>query len=75
MAGLRVFEINTSNSDKKNTDTSNLAKKKTDLNAKITEIEGKLPCITGLTNSSALTAVENKIASSLVKKKRLSYKN
>ena len=31
------------------------------LNAKITEIEGKIPSITGLATNSALTAVENKI--------------
>ena len=44
--------------------------KKTDFNAKVTEIEGKLPSISGLATSSALTAVENKIpdVSSLVKK-------
>ena len=44
--------------------------KKTNYNNKITEIEGKIPCITGLTTSSALTAVENKIpdVSNLVKK-------
>ena len=35
--------------------------KKTDYNAKITEIEGKIPSITGLATSSALTAAENKI--------------
>ena len=44
--------------------------KKTDFNAKITEVGGKIPSITGLATSSALTAVENKIpyASSLVTK-------
>ena len=44
--------------------------KKRDLNAEITEIEGKIPSITGLATNSALTAVENKIpdVSSLVKK-------
>ena len=46
--------------DKKIPDGSDLVKK-TDLNAKITEIEGKIPSITGLTNNSALTAAENKI--------------
>ena len=48
--------------------TSDLAKK-TDLNAKVTEIESKIPNITVLANL-ALTAVENKIpdVSSLVKK-------
>ena len=34
---------------------------KTDLNAKITEVEGKLASISGLATSSALTAVENKM--------------
>ena len=50
-------------------DTSDLAKK-TDLNAKITEIENKILSITELATNSALTAVENKIpdVSSLVKK-------
>ena len=43
--------------------------KKTDFNAKVTEIEGKIPIISGLATNSALTAVENKIldVSSLVK--------
>ena len=35
--------------------------KKTDLNVKITEIEGKIPSITGLATNSALTSVENKV--------------
>ena len=35
--------------------------KNTDLNAKITEIENKIPSITGLATNSALTALENKI--------------
>ena len=44
--------------------------KKTDFNTKVTEIEGKIPSISGLATSSALTAVENKIpdVSILVKK-------
>ena len=48
---------------------SDLAEK-TDLNAKITEIEIKIPSISGLATNSALTAVESKIpdVSSLVKK-------
>ena len=43
--------------------------KKTDFNAKVTEIESKTPSISGLDTNSALTAVENKIpdVSSLVK--------
>ena len=45
--------------------------KKTDFNAEVTKIEGKIPSITGLATNSELTAVENKIldVSSLVKKK------
>ena len=44
--------------------------KKTDFNAKITEVEGKISSITGLATSSGLTAIENKIpdVTSLVKK-------
>ena len=44
--------------------------RKTDFNAKVTEIEGKIPRIIGLATSSALDPVENKIPdfSSLVKK-------
>ena len=45
---------------KKIPNTSDLAKK-TDLNAKITEIESQIPSITGLATNSALTAVENEI--------------
>ena len=44
--------------------------KTTDFNSKVTEIEGKIPSISGLATSSALTTVENKIpgVGSLVKK-------
>ena len=44
--------------------------KKTDFNTNVTEIEGKIPSITGLATNSALAAVENKIpdVGSLVKK-------
>ena len=44
--------------------------KKTDYSFKITEIEGKIPNISGLATNSALTAVENKIpnVSNLLKK-------
>ena len=57
---------------KKILDASDLAKK-SDLNAKITEKEGKIRSITGLATNSALTAVENKIlnVSSLIKNKDL----
>ena len=49
--------------------TSGLVKK-TDYNAKITEIEGEIPSISGLATNAALTSVENKIPSisSLVEK-------
>ena len=55
--------------DKKIPDVTNLVKK-TDFNTKVTEIEGKIPDISGLATKSALTVVENKIpdVSSLVKK-------
>ena len=38
-----------------------LLKKKTDFDSKITEVEGKIPNISGLATNSSLTAVENKI--------------
>ena len=55
---------------KKNPDISGLVKK-TDFNAKITEIVSKIPSISSLATSGALYAVENKIpdVNSLVKKK------
>ena len=45
--------------------------KKADFYAKVAEIEGKIPSISGLATNSALNAVENKMpdVSSLVKKK------
>ena len=50
-------------------DSSGLVRK-TDYNAKITEIEDKIPSISGLGTNTALTAVENKIpnVNNLVKK-------
>ena len=62
--------------DKKILDVRALVKG-TDFNAKVTEIEGKIPSISGLATNSALTAVENKIpdVSSLVKKNRLQHKD
>ena len=65
-----TYDTDKSDLEKKIPDTSDLVKKKTYLNAKITEIENKIPSITGLATNSALTAVENKIpdVSSLVKK-------
>ena len=62
---------------KKTPDVTSLVKK-TDCNAKVTEIESKIPSISGLATSSALAAVENKIpdVSSLVKNTdRLQYKD
>ena len=46
--------------------------KKADFYAKVAEIEGKIPSISGLATNSALNAVENKMpdVSSLVKKKQ-----
>ena len=65
------FEDKINKTDKKIPDVGDLVKK-TGFNANITEVEGKIPNITGVATSSALTAVENKIpgASSLVKKKQ-----
>ena len=62
------LEKKISDACKKIADTSGLAK--TDLIAKITEIKSKIPSITSLATSAALTTVENKIpdVSSLVKK-------
>ena len=62
--------------ENKTPDVSGLVKKKTDLNAKITETEGKIPSISGLTTNSAFTAVENKIpnVNNLVKKKSITQK-
>ena len=52
-----------------------LLKKKTDTK-KITEIENKIPSISGLVTDAALTAVENKIpdVSSLIKKQIITQK-
>ena len=64
------FEDKISKIDKKILDVSGLVKI-TDFSTKvITEIEGKIPSISGLATNSASTAVENKISdvSSLVKK-------
>ena len=60
-------------SQKKKLPNSSRLVKKSDYNAKITEIEGKIPSISGLVTNSALTAVENKIpsVSNLLKKNRL----
>ena len=54
------FEDKINKIDKKIPDVTSLVKK-TDFNAKDIEIEGKIPSVSGLATSSALTAVENKI--------------
>ena len=63
------LEKTTDDADKKMPDTSGLVKK-TDYDAKITGIEGKIPSITCFTTISALNVVENKIhnVNDLVKK-------
>ena len=50
--------------------------KKTDLNSKIGEIEGKTPIISGLATTSALNAVKNKIpdVGSFIKKTEFNTK-
>ena len=63
------MQIKQSQKKKTNPDTSKLVKK-SDYNAKVIEIGGKIPNISDLGTTSALTAVENKIpnVSNLVKK-------
>ena len=63
------LEKEISDADKKDPDANGLVKK-TDWNAKVSEIEGKIPRISGLATTSALTAVENIIpdVKNLVKK-------
>ena len=55
--------------DKKIPDVSGLVKK-TDFNSKTSEVEGKIPSISGLATNSELAAVENKISdvNGLIKK-------
>ena len=50
--------------------------KKTDYNAKITEIDSKIPIIYGLATNDALNSVENKIpdVSNVVKKQIMTQK-
>ena len=65
------FEDKINKIGKKIPDIGSLVKK-TNFNTKVTEIEGKIPSITGLATNSELTALENKIpdVSNLVKKNR-----
>ena len=62
------YDTDKSKLEKKTPDTSGFVKK--DYNAKIIEIENKIPSISGLATNAALTTVENKIpdVSRLVKK-------
>ena len=54
-----MIQIN-QNQKKKIPNTSNFVKK-TDCNTKVSKIEAKIPSISNLATTSALTAVENKI--------------
>ena len=47
--------------------------KKSDYNAKVSEIKGKIPSISGLVTNSALTAVENEIPSVINLVKKIDY--
>ena len=51
------YDIDKTELDEKISDTGGLVKK-IDCNGKITEIEGKIPSISGLAKNVALTAVE-----------------
>ena len=64
------FEDKISKIDKKKYQMLVVSLKKTDFSSKISEVEGKIPSITGLATNSELTPVENKIpnVSNLVKK-------
>ena len=65
------YDADKSDLEKKLPNITELVKKKTDYNAKLTEIESKTTSISGLATNSALTAVKNKIldVSNLVEKK------
>ena len=58
--------------EKKIPDTSKLVKK-SDCNAKISELENKMSSISGLVKTSVLTAVENKIPSVKMLVKKIDY--
>ena len=66
------YDTNESDLKKKIPDTIGLVKK-LDYSAKITEIEGKVPIISGLATNTALIAVEHKMPNvrDLVKKNRI----
>ena len=69
MTQINQIQKKSSDAEKRIPDTSGLVEK-TDYNAKISEKENKIPSISGLATTSALTEVENIIpdVSSLVKK-------
>ena len=54
------YDTDKSELEKKNSDTSGLVKK-TDYNAKLTELENKIPDISNLATKTVLNTVENKI--------------
>ena len=60
------YDTDKSESERKISDTIRLVQK-LDYDAKITEIENKIPNISGIATTSALTAVENEIANLVTK--------
>ena len=75
MQDMMKYDAAKSEIENKIADASRLVKKR-DYKAKITEIEGKIPSISGFATNVELIAVENKITkiSSLVKKKIITQK-
>ena len=71
----QIYKKKIDNTDKKIPDSGEFVKK-TNYNAKITETEGKIPSITGLATTAALTAIDwynkftNWIIDSKVKEKQ-----
>ena len=53
----QIYKKKIDNTDKKIPDSGKFVKK-TNYNAKITETEGKIPSITGLATTAALTAID-----------------
>ena len=72
---LKKYHTDKSEIENKIPDTSDIVKK-TDYNAKITEIEGKIPSVSGFATNSALAAVHNIIPniSKFVKKQIITQK-
>ena len=77
---ISKYDTDKSDLQKKTRDTNKWTTsrliKKTDYNTKVTEVEWKVPSITGLPTTSALTTVEYEIpdASNLVKKQIIAHK-